>query len=400
MNFRLRLKRILTLTLTVLIIISCLSACGKSKKLDDNTITVALFPYVPNLDAMKSLLVDQWSRISPDTQLSFVDWDCYYDDSPDNIDVFMYDALFLDYFVESGYVHEIKASDINDIDGIIDCALEGALYDGKYYGVPALMCSNFLFYYKDDTELAEVENVQQLYEVVGDRKTKDKKPADKTEGLIINFYDNFTYYYLETLVDEAGKHLDFKESPDLDSTSDSAINTLKYFAKMSGQEDVLISTLSEYIYGSFGKAEWFNEGCGRCSFGYSENMSFMPDIIDDIEIKTISMSDKDNVQVFYADFLSINKKCVTDSKKFDECMKLINLISGEEFLKSLTISDGTTQYLLPAREAVYDYAGETFPMYNRLKELAISDNNAICRFGTDIYKFQTDSFTKIAMKLG
>lgn len=399
MYFKRHVKKSIALIVAILLVLSCISGCGnKSSRKDDNSITVALFPYVPSPEIMQNLLEEKWSEIS-DTPLRFIDWDCYYDSTPKDIDVFMYDVLFLDYFVEHGYAAEIPSDSIENIDGFIPCALEWAQYDGKYYGIPNLLCSNFLFYYTDDTEISEVENIFELYDVIGNRKTSGKKPADTSEGMVINFYDNFTYYYLEALTDAAGEPLSFKKAPNLKHPDADALDALRCFAKMSGQEDVLISTLQEYIYGSFGKAEWFNDGHGRCSFGYSENMSFMQDIIDDISVKTISLSKGENIQTLYCDVLSVNKQSVTTDEKFDECVKLANLLAGEDFLKDLAVHDEKTPYLLPARSAVYDYAAESFPMYAHLKELVNSENNTVCRFGTDIYDFQVDAYMKIATHL-
>ena len=48
--------------------------------------------------------------------------------------------------------------------------------------------------------------------------------------------------------------------------------------------------------------------------------------------------------------------------------------------------------MLPARQTIYDVAGESYPVYNRLYELVMDEQNRIFRFGPDVYTYLTDAY--------
>ena len=45
-----------------------------------------------------------WEAKHPDTKLELVDWYCYDEDLPDDLDVFVFDDIYLTEYLEKGYL--------------------------------------------------------------------------------------------------------------------------------------------------------------------------------------------------------------------------------------------------------------------------------------------------------
>src|SRR5215203_2651759 len=59
-------------------------------------LNVALYPYVPRLDQFKTVISAAWAQQMPNVTLNYVDWDVYSQDPPKDLDVFVFDGIFLD----------------------------------------------------------------------------------------------------------------------------------------------------------------------------------------------------------------------------------------------------------------------------------------------------------------
>ena len=94
--------RIITGFLAVVLVVS-LSACSSSR---ENTasiaeeridsLTYAVFPYLPDAEYYQELIERRWAEVEPDIHLVRAEWDCYSDGAPEGIDVLMYDAVMLE----------------------------------------------------------------------------------------------------------------------------------------------------------------------------------------------------------------------------------------------------------------------------------------------------------------
>ena len=67
-----------------------------------DSISVAIYPYVSNMQLFQKLLTEMWAEMEPEIALEFIDWNCYSDPYPNNIDVITYDALFMEHLIDSG----------------------------------------------------------------------------------------------------------------------------------------------------------------------------------------------------------------------------------------------------------------------------------------------------------
>ena len=45
-----------------------------------------------------------WEAKHPDMKLELVDWYCYDEDLPDDLDVFVFDGIYLTEYLEKGYL--------------------------------------------------------------------------------------------------------------------------------------------------------------------------------------------------------------------------------------------------------------------------------------------------------
>jgi len=347
-----------------------------------DTISVAVYPYIPDVALFEEILTSYWAAIEPDVKLEFVEWDCYMNGEPAGIDVLMYDALFTSYLVENNYIQSIEYSDIQNGNEkrIVPFAMEGAVENGTLYGIPFFVCSNFLIHKADDAELAEIENFADMYEVVSKRMEEDE-----TAGLITNFQTNVPYYYLDSLIDAAGENLYFEELPDTSALSEELDEFFVQTASILAPE---FEIEDETVWSPNSAA--FNQGHGTVYYGYSEDMCDMDDILDNITIRTISLTEDENVPQYYVDIASIGAH-VTDPQKIADCKKILNIIASKEFQLEVCLSGEEPQYILPARQSAYAELKEKYPMYDNLHKLVVDDANGVNRFGADIYTFFTNA---------
>ena len=246
--------------------------------------------------------------------------------------------------------------------------------------MPYLVCAYFLIHSADDAEMAAVNNFAELYEVLSRRKA-----AGDSSGLLTNYDSDYPYFCLDAMIDFSGEYTSFEEMPDLKNIDRviERINSMKRIlaAEPEGNKDL----------GSFRRAALFNEGIGSAFYGYSESVSFMDDIAENLTIRAISYSEKENIQLYFADIASLGSHVTSETKKAN-CIKLINLLASEKFQTELCFGTGDAQYMLPARKAVYLEAAEIYPVYKRLYELVMDEQNNIFRFGPEVYTYLIDAY--------
>lgn len=359
---------------------------------DPKFINVSVFPYVPNLQLMEKTAERMFKEIEPDVQLNFVDWDCYMSTEPDNIDVFMYDVMYLDTLYENGYLSDIDFSNFKDVDDIADFAIRDTMIEEggvkKTVGVPFLLCSDFLIYREDDKEMASVENVYDLYEIIGDGE------YGKNTGLLNNFLDNYPYYYLAAIHDDKDPE-DRDVYKNIDKPNEQAENTIKMLARMIGKKEAHQSEFSRWINGDFAKPDLFGRGYGRVYYGYSEGLSNMQNVIDNMNVKFISLGDGPDSTEFYADLVSINTS-VTDPEKRKYCEELTELLTSHDYIYEIGLNEGSPAYLLPARLSIFDELAVNYPMYTELKEQLDKSDKHISRYGTWFFDYVNYLFDYLA----
>lgn len=69
---------------------------------DPNVINVAMYSYVPDMKYMEETCKKMFKEIAPEVTINFVDWNCYMSNTPDNIDIFTYDAMYQNSLAKGG----------------------------------------------------------------------------------------------------------------------------------------------------------------------------------------------------------------------------------------------------------------------------------------------------------
>ena len=133
---------------------------------ETDTLNVALYEYVPDVERFEAAVEEKWAAVHPDISLNFVSWDSYDSDPADSLDVFVFDAVFFSHFVEEGYLAPLDMSQVQNADDILPFALDGCTVDGNIYAIPQIVCTNLLYSRKDDSDMARVDTVHNLYNVI------------------------------------------------------------------------------------------------------------------------------------------------------------------------------------------------------------------------------------------
>jgi len=158
--------------------------CSKPVATAPRPLRVALFPYVPDKKRMEAVLHERWRKVS-NHPIEFVEfWDGYDSDPTDDLDVFEFDAISLEYFVRNGFVAPADPATVPAPGDISDFAWHAAHVDGVLYGVPRLACTFALFYRDGDTDLAQAGGLADL-ERVRAPEAGGGTPPEAGRGLLI-----------------------------------------------------------------------------------------------------------------------------------------------------------------------------------------------------------------------
>ena len=381
-KFFILLSACILLCAAVILIISQQKKAGVS---ETRTLRASLYPIVPDMERYKKAVTMHWEAKNPDTKLELVDWYCYDEDLPDDLDVFVFDGIYLTEYLEKGYLLPIPEEAIQDIEDFIPFTTDGLRRDGTFCAVPQLICTSLLYTRKGDTELADVSDTVMLYEKLGDRKNQSEVP-DENEGLLIDMSGGTSkvIMYLDAQIDYSDTYTEYEDLPVKETFSEEALDLLRLLVKMGGAAQVKYMSESDELYE---RARWFAEGKGRAYIGYSETMAMMGDGVNDIDFRIFSNSDRGGVPLFSVDLAGVNAKISDDKKEL--AYELVDMITSEEAMAKVVMPEGkgTPQYLLPARIHIYDPLSEASPVYGQLKVIALDPKNKFLRMGSNAHEY-------------
>ncbi len=353
---------------------------------DTITLSVALFPYVPDVEYFKKVITDTWKSDAShnNVNLEFItDWDCYScEEVPDKYDIVVVDAIYLREYAEKGELLAINEADIDHYEDILPFVREGLKVDGKIYGMPEMICANLFFYRAGDEEVAQAGNVDKLYEVMGSYEYTEPEP-EKGKGLIVDMSSGTgnICLYLDAITDEKAVYSDFAQMPDLENIDEGAVQSLNELILMAGERGAYYETS-----GSYDRAGWFGSGSGRAYIGYSESMAQMGPL-DDVKVNTLSLADREDIPLFYADVAAINSNLSTDERKKEYALELLNVITNSDVITQTIKRDNDCQFILPARSSCYAALKEDFPIYVQLEAIVQKSNNHVFRMGSDAHEY-------------
>ncbi|ACK68867.1 Thiamine pyridinylase [Gloeothece citriformis PCC 7424] len=365
-------------------------------------IKVGLFPYVPRIEQFKDVITQSWSEIEPNVKLEFVDeeqWDGGYKRDPDGIDVFVFDGIFLEYFVKNNYLASLKSNEIDKDKDFLSYALEGSQFNDIYYGIPQLGCTNLLFYRQNDAakeKLANATTLTSVYEVIGNNPSSEVPPPSG-EGLLIDLSGGTTCacYYVDIAMDLTGQYTTNPDLPDPEHLSSEAIETLRQLVSMAGP------TQAQYEGDSYERETWFGKNHGRANVGFTEGMSAMGQTRQDIEFKVMPLGNEHNINLFYVDLIGLNHDLESNPKRKSLALKLANLMSSREVMvKSIKAYKGEPpQYLMPVRLTVFNTLKETDPLYDKMYQLVSSSDPKAFRLGENSREWLQKAKRKIQQQI-
>ena len=133
-------KVILFICMAVMLgLLLCLFVFPPPKAAEPVTLNVALYGYIPDYGSFEDTVRESWEEAHPEVKLHFVQWDCYESVVPDDLDVFVFDAINLDVFADAGSLLPLSEEDIVDYDDLIPSFMNGCRIDGTIYAVPQLL---------------------------------------------------------------------------------------------------------------------------------------------------------------------------------------------------------------------------------------------------------------------
>jgi len=345
------------------------------------TISVAIYPYVPRPQQFTAAISEAWQSQEPGVELKFVEWDCYSEDPLPDLDVFVFDAIFLDNFQSRGFLDPIAADEVVDAGDLLPYALEGSYVDGTLYGIPQLGCGSILFYRKDDAALAAADNLGEVEDAIGECTYQGLTPPQNV-GLMVDLSGGTTdaALYLEAVQDIYGTYTtDPPLPPDASKINSWSIQNLQKLLRMASVQQ------ANYSGEPYQRASWFgNEGLGRATVGFTEAMSAMGESgRESVAFKLMPLSNRTGVSLFYADIIGINPSTSASGKR-DLALKLANLMASTSVMVSsinATAQDDYPQYLMPTRTSIFQEMEKQFPLYGEMHHLVTDNTPELFRFG-------------------
>ena len=350
------------------------------------TITVAIYPYVPDQTAFTDAINDAWGQLAGAPPLQFVAYDCYSGDPPANLDVFVFDGIYLSHLAASGQLRPFQPGEISDESDILNYALEGAKYDGTLYGIPQIGCTNILYYREGDTAVQNATGLTTLYAALGDATYTTAKPP-LGQGFMMDFSGGTTSACTYVAANESHTN-SFTQDPPLPPYTDlnaPTLDNLRTMVKMAGVAQASYGETSDYQ-----RAQWFNQGYGRAMVGFSEAMSQMGTILDDVELKEMPLADASGAALYYVDIVGVNS-AVAGTIDEQWAVELADIMASHDVLIEAFDNSGNPQYLYPVRNSVFETLSATYPKYGRMWAIVQDLNPVAFRLGTDVRTWLADN---------
>ncbi len=367
-------------------------------------LTVALYPIMPRVNQFKEVIEKAWARLEPDVGIRWCDkWEGGYERLPlPEYDVFVFDALFLTYYELQGWLHHIPLKDVDDFGDFQDYAAHGVLAGEKVLGVPQLGCTTVLFHRADDGPMNEAETLEEVVEAMGARTYCSRVP-DGRVGLMTDFSNESVTagFYLQSLqCDRTELPLNFPYS--LKEADPRVMDCIHQVLSMACYEDAFYQAPRFYQ-----RAAWFGQGHGRAYIDYSESLAVIPeDQYDDIAFKVMPWANnREGIRrpVFYTDIISVHT-ATAERRTTDLAVRLANLMgTAEVIMDCLGPYQGKgPQYLIPARQSVFDDLVVQYPVYDRMQGMMQAIDPVVFDAGPDarrwfwaMQKTLTDEFRNV-----
>lgn len=366
---RVSLRRAL-LALSIVLVSAAFSAPSFAQ-----TLTVALYPYVPRIAQFETAIRQAWTQVQPNVQLNFINdpsvWDGGYNtDPPAQADVYVFDAMYFEQFRASNFLVSMAPNEIANAEDFLSYARDAVIVNGNYYAIPQLGCANILFYNVNDAPVANATTLDQLKGALNQCTFTSEIPPDR-RGLMLDMAGKTT---------NATLYLDIAHSvngvyplPQPAQPNASYIANQKTMLNVSSFWDITSTNPNAYVRGV-----WYSEGYGRAFMGFTETMSNMtPTALSSIGFKVMPLSNTTgNRPLFYVDAIGVNTTSVQRGTR-GLAVQLANVIASTDVVVASFQApqpNVNPQYLMSVRNSAFQRLGQQYPIYQRMYQLAQSSN--------------------------
>ena len=235
------------------------------------SLTVALYPWVPRLDQFQTAIRQKWAQVEPGVSLNVLptsEWDGgYEDDPPVNADVYVFDGMFFEFFKAQNLLESMAAGEVQNLSDFIPYAIAGVKSNERYFAIPLLGCANILFYQKSDAALANASTLSDVYNTLSQCTYTSEIPPDR-RGLMVDLAGGTSsaVMYLDAEHATTGDYplpLPWNQS----QINPYAMAHVQLLLKMASFWNGTTDLPDQY-----GRAAWFNQGYGRAYVGFTESM--------------------------------------------------------------------------------------------------------------------------------
>jgi thiamine pyridinylase len=339
------------------------------------TLTVALYPFVPRTAQFEAAIRQAWMQVRPNVQLNFINdlnvWDGGYNtDPPAQADVYVFDTMYFEQFRANNHLVSMAPNEIVNAGDFLPYARDAVVVGGKYYAIPQLGCANILFYNVNDRPVANARTLDQLRRELNQCTFTGEIPPDR-RGLMLDMAGKTTNatLYLDIAHSMNGVYpLPQPAQPDA-----SYIANQKAMLNMSSFWDITSQNPNAYVRGV-----WYSEGYGRAFMGFTETMSNMtPAALSNIGFKVMPLSNATNNRpLFYVDAIGVNTTSVQRGTR-GLAVQLANVIASTDVVVASFRAPQPNlnpQYLMSVRTSAFQRLGQQYPIYQRMHQLARSSN--------------------------
>ena len=217
---------------------------------------------------------------------------------------------------------------------------------------------------KNDADLKNADNIYDLFAALDEPGLLYDKASTRT-------------MYLQALVDCKQQYMDQYPPIETETLSSEAVDSLEKISKMHLTDPEHVPAKGDRFY----YARKFAGGMGRAYIGYSEAMDMMGESASEMDFRLFSMTDDENIPVFYMDAAAVNAK-ISDEKRA-LALELLNMITSSDTLVRVSMNNGDPRYLLLARRSAYDTLAPDYPIYKEMKKVATVPNAHVFRIKPD-----------------
>ena len=345
---------------------------------------VVLYPFVPAKDAYFRQIETDFEKKNPQIDLQIIDLsDNYYnEDEPLAVtntaaDVIELDSAFIEDFISEKKIRVLSKKFSRPTGTYLEAAEKVITRDGKVYGVPHWVCTNFLF-----STLLDPINVNTLKDLIQEIGINHK--SDR--GLLIDLKGRSTLgeWYLDALLDRYKNFENsaaFIDDKAMDISTTAALTTIRSLCDSDLCRNDRYHEANGFYPVQFGRHR------GRALAGYSERLYYIgtEDIsncrenecvtLAEIKIDSLPLSDAGSQPFVWVDSFVIGSSCNGRCGEAAEIF-LRFMSDANNVRKTLTPGYGEApRYLLPALQSLYaktDPLNLVAPLYQNLYPLIIN----------------------------